>query len=60
MHHHRAEHWVFVSGTANVRNGDNTFFLSQNKSTYIPRKTIHSLESQGDCPLELIEVQTGH
>lgn len=59
MHHHRAEHWVVVSGTAKVRNGDNTFFLSQNESTYIPRETIHSLENQGDCPLELIEVQTG-
>lgn len=43
MHHHRAEHWVLVSGTARVRNGDKTFLLSKNESTYIPIGVIHSL-----------------
>ena len=59
MHHHRSEHWVVVSGVANVRNGDNTFLMSENESTYIPVGTIHSLENPGDYDLELIEVQTG-
>ena len=59
MHHHRAEHWVVVSGTARVRNGDKTFLLSENESTYIPIGTIHSLENPGKVELELIEVQTG-
>ena len=59
MHHHRAEHWVVVSGTASVTNGDKTFLVSENESTYIPIGQIHSLENPGKVPLELIEVQTG-
>ncbi len=59
MHHHRAEHWIVVSGTAKVTNGDNTFLVSENESTYISIGTIHALENPGKVPLELIEVQTG-
>jgi mannose-1-phosphate guanylyltransferase len=59
MHHHRAEHWIVVSGTAKVTNGDKTFLVCENESTYIPIGTIHSLENPGVLPLELIEVQTG-
>jgi mannose-1-phosphate guanylyltransferase len=59
MHHHRAEHWVVVSGTAKVTNGDKTFFLSENESTYIPIGVIHALENPGKVDLELIEVQSG-
>lgn len=59
MHHHRAEHWVIVSGTAKVTNGDKTFILSENESTYIPVGEIHSLENPGNVELELIEVQSG-
>ncbi len=58
-HHHRAEHWVVVSGTANVTNGDKTFLVTENESTYIPIGQIHALENPGKVPLELIEVQTG-
>jgi mannose-1-phosphate guanylyltransferase len=59
MHHHRAEHWVVVSGTATVTNGEKTFILSENESTYIPVGVIHALENQGKIPLEMIEVQSG-
>jgi len=59
MHYHRSEHWVVVSGTAKVTNGDNTFFVTENESTYIPLGTIHALENPGKIPLEMIEVQTG-
>jgi len=59
MHHHRAEHWVVVSGTASVTNGEKTFLVSENESTYIPIGTVHALENPGKVPLELIEVQTG-
>lgn len=59
MHHHRAEHWVVVSGTANVTIGDDTRMLSENESVYIPIGTVHALENPGKIPLELIEVQTG-
>lgn len=59
MHHHRAEHWVVVTGTAKVTNGDQTILLTENQSTYIPLGTIHALENPGKVPLELIEVQTG-
>ena len=59
MHHHRAEHWVVVSGTAKVRNGDNTFLLAENESTYIPVGVVHALENPGKVKLELIEVQVG-
>lgn len=59
MHHHRAEHWVVVSGTAKVTNGDKTFLVSENESTYIPVGAVHALENPGKLPLELIEVQSG-
>jgi len=59
MHHHRAEHWVVVSGTAKVTNGDKTFFLSENESTYIPIGIVHALENPGKVELELIEIQSG-
>ena len=59
MHHHRAEHWVVVSGTARVTNGEKTFILSENESTYIPVGGIHALENPGKVALELIEVQSG-
>lgn len=59
MHHHRAEHWIVVSGTAKVTNGDKTFILSENESTYIPVGVVHALENPGKVELELIEVQSG-
>lgn len=59
MHHHRAEHWVVVSGVARVTNGDKTFLLSENESTYIPIGVIHALENPGKVELVLIEVQSG-
>jgi mannose-1-phosphate guanylyltransferase/mannose-6-phosphate isomerase len=59
MHHHRHEHWVVVSGTAKVQNGENTILLKENESTYIPSCTVHRLENPGVIPLELIEVQIG-
>lgn len=59
MHHHRSEHWIVVSGTAKVTNGDKTFLVSENESTYIPLGTIHALENPGKIALEMIEVQTG-
>lgn len=59
MHHHRAEHWIVVSGVAKVTNGDKTFVLSENESTYIPVGVVHALENPGKLPLELIEVQSG-
>jgi mannose-1-phosphate guanylyltransferase len=59
MHHHRAEHWIVVSGTARVTNGDETIVLTENQSTYIPVGRIHALENPGKIPLELIEVQSG-
>ena len=60
MHHHRAEHWVVVSGTAQVTNGDKIFLLSENESTYIPIGVIHALENPGKVELKLIEVQSGN
>ncbi|MBQ1783098.1 MAG: mannose-1-phosphate guanylyltransferase/mannose-6-phosphate isomerase [Gammaproteobacteria bacterium] len=59
MHHHRAEHWIVVSGTAKVTNGDSTFLVTENNSTYIPVGVVHALENPGKIPLELIEVQSG-
>lgn len=59
MHHHRAEHWIVVSGTALVTNGDETFTVTENESTYIPIGVVHALENPGKIPLELIEVQSG-
>lgn len=59
MHHHRAEHWIVVEGTAKVRCGDNTMLLSENQSTYIPLGELHQLSNPGKVPLEIIEVQSG-
>ena len=58
-HHHRAEHWIVVKGTARVTCGEKEFLLSENESTYIPIGTKHRLENPGKIPLELIEVQSG-
>lgn len=59
MHHHRAEHWIVVSGTAKVTNGERTYLVCENESTYIPIGQIHALENPGVINLELIEVQSG-
>ena len=59
IHHHRAEHWVVVSGTARVRKGEQSFLLTENESIYIPIGIPHSLENPGKVVLELIEVRTG-
>ena len=59
MHHHRAEHWIVVSGTAEVTNGDKVLILSENQSTYIPLGQTHRLANPGKVPLEIIEVQSG-
>jgi mannose-1-phosphate guanylyltransferase / mannose-6-phosphate isomerase len=59
MHHHRAEHWIVVSGTAKVTVGDKILLLSENESTYIPLGTTHRLENPGKLALEMIEVQSG-
>ncbi|WP_246506382.1 mannose-1-phosphate guanylyltransferase/mannose-6-phosphate isomerase [Kistimonas asteriae] len=58
-HHHRAEHWIVVRGTALVTNGEQEILLTENQSTYIPIGTIHRLENPGKVDLELIEVQSG-
>ena len=58
-HHHRAEHWVVVKGTAKVTRGDEEFILNENQSTYVPVSMSHRLENQNDTPLEIIEVQSG-
>ena len=59
MHHHRAEHWIVVKGTAEVTNGDKVFLLGENESTYIPLGHVHRLTNPGKVPLEIIEVQSG-
>lgn len=59
MHHHRAEHWIVVSGTAEVTCGDKVVLLTENQSTYIPLGVTHRLRNPGRLPLELIEVQSG-
>lgn len=59
MHHHRAEHWIVVRGTAKVTRGDSTYLVSENESTFIPLGTHHRLENPGCIPLEMIEVQSG-
>jgi mannose-1-phosphate guanylyltransferase/mannose-6-phosphate isomerase len=59
LHHHRAEHWVVVRGTALVTRGEEQFLLSENESTYIPLGTRHRLENPGKVPLEIIEIQSG-
>lgn len=58
-HHHRAEHWVIVKGTARITKNNETYLLTEDQSTYIPIGEIHSLENPGKIPLELIEVQSG-
>jgi mannose-1-phosphate guanylyltransferase/mannose-6-phosphate isomerase len=58
-HHHRAEHWIVVSGTAEVTCGDKKILLSENQSTYIPLGEVHRLANPGKLPLEIIEVQSG-
>jgi mannose-1-phosphate guanylyltransferase/mannose-6-phosphate isomerase len=58
-HHHRAEHWIVVSGTAEVTNGDKVTLLTENQSTYIPLGEVHRLANPGKVPLEIIEVQSG-
>lgn len=59
MHHHRAEHWIVVKGTAKVTRGDETFLVSENESTFIPLGTQHRLDNPGKVTLEMIEVQSG-
>ena len=59
MHHHRAEHWVVVRGTARVTRGEEVFLLTENQSTYIPVGVRHRLENPGKIPLEMVEVQSG-
>ncbi|WP_062060415.1 mannose-1-phosphate guanylyltransferase/mannose-6-phosphate isomerase [Cellvibrio sp. OA-2007] len=59
VHHHRAEHWIVVKGTALVQKGDETILLSENESTYIPVGTKHRLSNPGKIPLEIVEVQSG-
>ncbi len=58
-HHHRAEHWVVVRGTAEVTRGEDVVLLAENESTYIPLGLRHRLRNPGHIPLELIEVQSG-
>jgi mannose-1-phosphate guanylyltransferase/mannose-6-phosphate isomerase len=58
-HHHRAEHWIVVCGTAEITNGDRTITLTENQSTYIPLGEVHRLANPGSVPLEIIEVQSG-
>jgi len=59
MHHHRAEHWIVVKGTAEITNGDKVLILTENQSTYIPQGQTHRLANPGKTPLEIIEVQSG-
>ncbi|MBN4080109.1 mannose-1-phosphate guanylyltransferase/mannose-6-phosphate isomerase [Beggiatoa alba] len=59
LHHHRAEHWIVVRGTAHVTRGEEVFLVTENESTYIPLGTKHRLENKGSIPLEMIEVQSG-
>lgn len=59
MHHHRAEHWVVVKGTAKIVCGDKEFIMTEDQSNYIPLGTMHRLENPGVIPLEIIEIQTG-
>jgi len=59
MHHHRAEHWIVVSGTAKVTRGEECVLLGENQSTYIPMGVVHRLENPGKIPLQMIEVQSG-
>ncbi len=59
MHHHRAEHWVVVSGTARITRGEEVFLLEENQSTYIAVGVRHRIENPGKVPLHIIEVQSG-
>ncbi len=59
LHHHRAEHWIVVSGTARITRGEETFLLGENESTYIPVGTKHRIENPGKVTLHIIEVQSG-
>ncbi|MFO1407103.1 MAG: mannose-1-phosphate guanylyltransferase/mannose-6-phosphate isomerase [Steroidobacteraceae bacterium] len=59
LHHHRAEHWIVVSGTARITRGEETFLLGENESTYIPMGTRHRIENPGKVPLHIVEVQSG-
>jgi mannose-1-phosphate guanylyltransferase / mannose-6-phosphate isomerase len=59
LHHHRAEHWIVVSGTARITRGDEIFLLEENQSTYIPIGVRHRIENPGKIPLHIIEVQSG-
>ena len=59
LHHHRAEHWIVVSGTARITRGDEVFLLEENQSTYIPIGERHRIENPGKIPLHIIEVQSG-
>ena len=59
MHYHRAEHWVVVSGTAEITNGEDVRLYSENQSTYIPLGTVHRLKNPGRVPLVIIEIQSG-
>jgi mannose-1-phosphate guanylyltransferase/mannose-6-phosphate isomerase len=59
VHHHRAEHWVVVNGTARITRGEETFLLEENQSTYIPVGVQHRIENPGRIPLHIIEVQSG-
>jgi len=59
FHHHRAEHWVVVRGTAKITVGEEVRLLGEDQSTYIPLGTVHRLENPGRIPLEIVEVQTG-
>ena len=58
-HHHRAEHWIVVTGTAKITNGDKLLSLIENQSTYIPLGGVHRMANPGGIPLEIIEVQSG-
>ncbi|RJQ15335.1 MAG: mannose-1-phosphate guanylyltransferase/mannose-6-phosphate isomerase [Nitrospiraceae bacterium] len=60
MHHHRSEHWIVAQGTAKIVNGEQTIYLEENQSTYVPKTTPHRLENPGKIPLHLIEVQMGN
>lgn len=59
MHHHRAEHWVVVKGTAKVMVDGKEMFVHENESVFVPKSTLHRLENVGKIPLEIVEIQTG-
>ena len=59
MHHHRAEHWIVVRGTAEVTRGEDVFLLTENQSAYIPLGAVHRLANPGKLPLHIVEVQSG-